>query len=107
MIEIKIPKTISGGGIHLYSVGYRTYLKTDEGGMGCINHRKEQILIDPAYPEADKNVTIWHEAIHKITREYGCRLEDDNIDRLAEGIVAILEKDFGVKFDWSDIKELE
>ncbi len=107
MTEIKIPKTISGGGIHLYKVGYRTYLKTDEGNMGFANHRTQQIGIDPTCSKPNKNATLWHEILHKIDREYSCRIDEDNLDRLSEGITTVLEKDFGLEFDWSDIKELE
>ena len=106
-MEIKIPKTISGGGIHSYRIGYKTNLKVDEGATGFLNHRKQVIAIDPAFPELERGVTFWHEALHKVSGEYSCNLDEDDTDRLAEGIVAILVKDFGIKFDWSDIEELE
>jgi hypothetical protein len=44
--------------------------------------------------------TFWHETIHAISEHMGCDLTEENVDRLAEGLLQVFKQ-----FGWKAIKE--
>lgn len=101
-MKVKVPKQIKIGS-HTYAVMYRYHLGKDEGFRGTIEHRPQEIHIDPINPLSQRNVTLLHECIHLITTVWSVGLDDDAIDRIAEGLGELLYNNFGIELDWSDI----
>jgi len=102
-MKIKIPKQIKIG-IHAYRVEFNSLLWHEEALKGCANHLKQVIQLDPALAESQKCVTFLHETIHVINDNYRCKLDDDEVDRIAQGFAELLQDNFGIEFDWSLIK---
>jgi len=103
-MRIKVSKEIKIGA-HSYKVVYKKHLGKDQGFRGTIEHRQEEIWIDPENPLCQRNCTLLHEAMHLISGVFSIGLEDDAIDRVAEGMAEFLFNNLGIEFDWSDIKE--
>lgn len=102
-MKVKIPKTIQVVG-HTYKVLYKSHLSKDRGIRGRINHRLQEIQIEPENPVSQKNQTMLHEILHFIETTFAMDLSDDDIDRLAEGLYQVLSDSFGIEFDWSNIE---
>jgi len=102
-MKIAIPKKIKIG-IHTYSVEFNSLLWYEESLKGSVNHLKQVIQIDPVIAETQKCVTFLHEVIHVINDNYRCKLDDDEVDRIAEGIAELLKDNFNIDFDWRNIK---
>ena len=99
--RIKVPKRIKIGA-HDYSVGYRQHMKLDDNWRGACNQRTGEILIDPIGGDTI-NRSLLHEVVHLIDFNYECILSEENISRLAHGMVEFLEN-LGIELDWSGIK---
>ncbi len=100
---VKIPKDIRVGA-HRYRVEYNSLLWHEEGLKGCANHLKQFIQIDPVLAPSQKLVTLFHEINHIINNVYSCKLDEDEINKMAEGWADLLMY-LGIEFDWSLIKE--
>ncbi len=92
-------------------VGSRTIRIKYEENM-CQNYHKigqsrldsSEMAVDPSFPAESKYQTLFHEIIHAVSDTYSCDLQEDNVDRLAEGLVGVLRYDFGIELDWKNIK---
>ena len=102
-MKVKVPKQIKIGA-HTYSVCYKQFLGKDMGFRGTIEHRLQEIWIDPDNPESQKAETLIHEVLHLIGSVFSTGLDDSNVDRIAEGFLELLANNLGIEFDWSDIK---
>ena len=102
-MKVKIPSQIKIA-TSSYTVGFREHLKLDDGLVGVAYHRNKAIYIDPALDTSEKAQTLLHEAIHIIDRIYGCKIDEDDTDRLAQGMAELLVNNLGIEFDWSDVK---
>ena len=105
-MKLKLPSVLKFGARH-YNLGYKAHLHVDDGLKGVAYHRRETIGIDPIISKMDKDITLIHEAVHIINRQFSCHLEEDNVDRLGEGFFAFLSDNFDIEFDWSNIKDSE
>lgn len=103
MLSIKVPKELEFG-IYTYGVVYKPNLYLENNRGGEVNHRTLLIEIDPVLSKPDKDVTFFHEAFHIIDRKYNCGLSDENIDRMADGTMDFLQRNFGIEFNWVDIR---
>lgn len=92
---------------HSYRVEYNPLLWYEEGLKGCVNHIREVIQIDPRLSESQKVVTFLHEVNHVISDVFHCKLDDDEIDKIAEGTAELLVDNLDLQFDWSEIKVKE
>lgn len=99
---MKVPQTIR--------VGSRTIAIKYEEGMcqnfqkiGQIRFDQSEMVIDPSMCDESKYQTLFHEIIHAVSDAYSCDISEDNVDRLAEGLVAVLKYDFGIELDWSKV----
>lgn len=72
--------------------------------MGTIERRLQEVWIDPDSPLSQKNETLLHEVLHLISMVFSCSLDEDNIDRIAEGYAELLFNNLGIELDWSDIE---
>jgi len=103
---VKVPKQVQLGG-HTYKIFYKPYLSKDNGIRGRINHRRQEIHIEPENPVSQQNATILHEIIHFIETIYALDLTEEDADRISEGLLQVFSDGFGIEFDWSDIVETE
>ena len=102
-MKVKIPKEIKIGS-HNYRVKYKPFLSKDSGFRGTIEHRLQEIWIDPENPPSQRDATLLHEGLHLISTVFSCSLDDDAIDRVAEGLAEFLFNNLGIEFDWSEIE---
>ncbi len=105
-MKIKIPREIKIG-LYPYSVEAISQLKLNEGCWGVSNHVRRKIKIDSGLPLLERNQTLIHELIHVISESFRCSLDEDNAERLANGMGEFLFDNLGIEFDWSDIPTKE
>ena len=103
-MKVKIPKVARIGAFD-YSVKLVPNLADDFKLLGQSITDKQEIRIEPNTTEGTKLVTFWHEVVHGISDVYGCSLDEENTNRIAQGISAILQKNFNIEFDWSEVEE--
>ena len=98
-MKVKVSKCVAVGS-HKFKVKYTPNLKVDQDWRGCANQRTGLIEIDPCCG-VGKDGVLMHELLHLIVWEYQINISEDDIMRLANGLVAL----FNIEFDWSDIRE--
>ena len=103
-MELKAPQEIRIG-VHKYSVVFNPNLYHDFKQYGTAYHRKCLIEIEPSINNPEKMVTLIHEIIHIIKNQYSCDINEDDIDRLANGFSEFLTNSLGIDFDWSDVPD--
>ena len=101
-MKVKIPSKIRVGAYD-YSVLAIPNLTFDFRLLGQSLADKQVIKVEPDTTSQTKNVTLWHEIIHAISDVYNCELDEKNIDRIAQGIASIIDKDLQIEFDWDEI----
>jgi hypothetical protein len=106
MTKLKIPPVIKIG-THPYKVQLRNNLFFDENKLGSVDHRIQLIEVDPTIAFTVRNQTFFHEVVHIIERVYGLVINEDDVDRLSQGICEVLVNSFNIKFDWTNIKEVK
>lgn len=99
-MKVKVPKTIRIG---VYNYEIKFVDLDDYGLLGQCLTDEGLIKIAPRKPSGVTNVSFLHEVTHAVNDVYRCRIEDDNIDRIAHGIAEFLFNNLGIEFDWSDI----
>ncbi len=103
---IKVPEQIQIGA-HAYKILYKPYLSKDSGERGRINHRKQEIYIEPENPISQQNATLLREIIHLIENVFALNLTDEDTDRISEGLLQVFSDGLGIKLDWSGIGDEE
>lgn len=103
-MKVNVPQKIKIGAYD-YRVVYTPDLVYDYKLLGQSLADKQLIKIEPNTTQQTNDVTLGHEIIHAISEIYNCDLDEKNIDRLAQGWIAVLRDSFGIEFDWSEIKE--
>ena len=98
-MKIRVSKCVQGGS-HKYRVQYTPHLKVEQDWRGCANQRTGLIEIDPCCGVA-MDAVLMHELLHLIVWEYQVDISEDDIMRLANGLLAL----FDIEFDWSDFSE--
>ena len=103
-MKVKVPKKIKIA-THLYDVKYDLHLRHDEACYGQVNHRNQIISIETSVPPSIRNQTLLHEVIHIVDKTYVCRMDEDDLERLSNGLSEFLFDNLGIEFDWSLIRE--
>ncbi|KKN16940.1 hypothetical protein LCGC14_0970980 [marine sediment metagenome] len=103
-MRVKIPREIKIS-IYPYSVKLVPHLKLEEGNWGTTNFVRRTLGIDSDLPLLERNQTLLHEVFHIISASFLCGLDEDNVERLANGIGELLFDNLGIEFDWSGIRE--
>lgn len=102
---IKVRKQYQVGG-HTYSVILNKGLQ-DSGDYGQVNHRTQEIEINPLRPESQKAEALGHELLHIINNVYADgRLSEGDVGALSQGLYQVFQQ-LGVKLDWQDIPFLK
>ena len=102
-MKIKVP-------IKLKIASHEYTIKDDEQALksastvGEARHIYHDILIDFNRVSSEVTQTFLHEYLHCIERFWNVKIDDNDVDRLAEG-VAVLFNNLNIEFDWSDIKD--
>ena len=102
-IKVKVPKVIKIA-THQYRVEFNPLLWHEENLKGCANHLKQKIQVDPVLAPSQRLVTLLHEINHIISDVYRCKLDEDEIDKVAQGYADLLVNNLGIEFDWSLVK---
>ena len=100
---IKIPKIVRIGSC-VHDVSQKRNLKLVEGCWGVTRRVVSTITVDADLPPAHKANTFLHEVMHMIDMEYSCGLDEDNIERIANGLFVLLADNLGIELDWGDIQ---
>ncbi len=100
-MKVKISRKIQIGA-HTYLVKRQANLIVDDNRDALAHHRLGFIGVDSALKGTQRDEAFLHEINEIINRVWGCHLEHDNMDRLAEGHLVFLQQ-LGIEFDWSDI----
>ena len=104
-MKVKIPKEIRLL-THTYKIRSSSKETRANGAMALSRHFHQDIIIDKAtMPRSEYEQAFFHEVLHVIERHFSMNFTDEDIDRLAEGLVAILFDNLGIELDWSAIKE--
>ena len=101
-MKVKVPKKITIGAYD-YKILLLRKLVYDYRLLGQSLPDSQIIKVEYETSQQTKVVTLWHELVHSIGDVYNCGLEEANIDRIAQAIAAMLQKDFNLEFDWSEI----
>jgi len=105
-MRVTVPQKIKIGG-HWVRIFYEPMLMDNHGKMGQARFPECEIAIQERdASESRKTATLIHELVHWLDHTYNnFQLEEAKTDTLAAGIHALLV-DWGIEFDWSDIKSL-
>ncbi len=103
-MKVKIPREVKYL-THKYQVRFDSTALNSMGVSGVTRHIYQDILLDKDHMSKSETDQIFlHEYIHIIERHTGMRLEDNDIERISEGLAELLFSTLGIEFDWSDIK---
>ena len=102
-MRVKIPREIKIA-THSYRVEFNPLLWHEESLKGMANHIKQVIQIDPVLAHSQKTVTLLHEINHVINDTFRCKLDEDEIDKMAQGQAEFLDC-LGIELDWSEIED--
>ncbi len=105
-MRIRLPNKIKIG-VYQYFIKYIPHLHRDFNVYGRVCTNAGLIELDLDMPDIIKYVSLLHELIHAISDCYSLRLSDDDTDRLAQGLAQVFFNNWGIEFDWSDIKDKE
>ena len=99
-VKVKVPKEIQIG-CHVYGVFLKD--KTIPEDDASINYLLQDIRIRNDTPPSRRNVVLLHESLHLMNFVFSCRLEEETIEKLSEGLGQLLFSNMGIELDWSDI----
>ncbi len=102
-MKVKVPNEIRIGA-YKYKVEFNSHLCYDSNWAGSCCHREAKIVVDSLGSRQTLDITLIHEILHMIDKNYSIHIEEDNIDRIACGIMEFLTS-LGIELDWSNIKE--
>lgn len=105
MVKIKVPQRVKIGA-HTYTVKFDTKELLSAGTTGLTKHMTEEIILEGAMPKSQLDQLFLHEVLHMVERYCVVRLEDNEVDSIAEGLAMFLFETLGIELDWSLIKEL-
>jgi len=99
---IKVPRKVKMAS-HTYGIKCDSRQSLSAGTCGLTRHIYQEIIMDPSWPLSQKNQTLLHEVMHLIERFWVVKLDDNDIDRIAEGLAVFLFDNLGIELDWSDV----
>lgn len=107
-MKIKVPKTIKIASYD-YDIKFNTKELLAHGTQGLASHIYKSVTIDNELHPTEMRQVLLHEILHCIERAWTIKIDDADIDRIAEGISMLLfdEKNFNLELDWSDIPEVK
>ena len=103
-MKVIIPKQIKVSAQE-YEIELVTNLENDYDLWGQCLTGRGVLKIEAGTNPAGRTQTFLHEVMHAINDIYTCRVEEDNIDRMAQGLRDVLVDSLGIEFDWGEIKD--
>ena len=103
-MKVKVPQEFKIAS-HTYTIKYDPKQLESTGAMGLCRHLYKEIILSNNLPESEKMENFLHEYLHCVERIWVAKLDDVDVDRIAEGL-CVLFNNLGIEFDWSEIKEL-
>ena len=82
-MKVKVPKKIKIAS-HTYTIRQNSFKTAEHGTVGTATHMRQKIYIDENLPLSAKNQTLLHEVMHLVDRFWVVKLEESDIDRIAE-----------------------
>ncbi len=98
-MKVKVSQCVEVGS-QKFKVKYTPNLKVDQDWRGSADQRTGIIEIDPCCG-VGKDAVLMHELLHPIVWEYQINISEDDIMRLANGLIAL----FDIEFDWADMEK--
>ena len=102
-MKVKIPSSIKLGA-YTYTLSLQENYKLNRGTWATTNHTLSEITIESALSPSERDLTLLHECLHIISEIYRLNLDEDNIERLQNGLGELLFRDLDIKFDWSEVR---
>ena len=106
MLQVKVPRVIKLG-IHRYRIRFDHTMLMVNGNVGEHRVSSGEIALDPHMAQSSMTHVLNHEIMHHINQQYKCGLDEDGIDRIAMGWAEYMERGLGIKYDWSEIREVK
>lgn len=104
-MKVKIPREIELL-THKYQISFNPKEMASTGCAGLTRHLYQKIYLDKTVtPPSELNQILFHEILHVIERQFSIKIDDADIDRLSQGLIAILTDCFGIELSWEDIEE--
>jgi len=103
-MKVVIPRQIKMAS-HTYGIELNRVKCSGAGTIGLCNHLEQKIYIDDISAKSQLDQALLHEIMHMIERFFVVRIDDNDIDRIAEGLAILLFDNFGIEFDWGLVKD--
>jgi len=104
-MRVKVPQKVQIAAFN-YSIELRKHLMAEKHNSGFFDPIRETLSIDPHLPTTEKNISLIHEVLHLIERAFETKVEEDDTERLAMGLMCFFNN-LGIEFDWADIENAE
>ena len=101
-MKVKIPRKIKML-THPYTIKFDEKVTLSAGTIGLTRHYYQDICLTRELPPSELNQLFLHEVLHTIERHFNIKLEDQDVDRLSEGLCIFLFENLGIEFVWDDI----
>ena len=104
-MKVKIPREIKLL-THTITVKFDPKAVYSAGTCGITKHIYKEIILDNYnLPKSELDQVFLHEYLHVVERHFAVKLDDNDIERISEGLANFLFNNLGIEFDWSDIQE--
>lgn len=104
-MKVKIPREFKIAS-HTYTIKFDSKALISAGGSAAlVRHLYKEILLEKTLPPSELSQSFLHEFIHCIERFWVIKIDDADVDRLAEGLAVLLFDILGMEFDWSNISK--
>jgi len=99
-MKVTIPRKIKML-THTYDIVFDNRELAASSCIGLTRFLHQKIILSKGVePDSELNQIFLHEILHTIERHFGMKLDDMDIDRLAEGLAVFLFDNLGIEFDW-------
>lgn len=102
-MKVKVPREIKIA-THTYRIAFDPHMRHDEACYGQVNHREQVVNIESSVPPSQRDQTLIHEIVHIVDKVYVCRMDEDDLERISNGIAELLFNNLGIEFVWDDIE---
>jgi len=100
-VKVKVPDKIHVGAYE-FDIVQVPDMARDYKFLGQAHVDNEVIRINQDSKYRVKYVTLWHEICHAVCDTLRMDLDEASIDRLGQGLGAILMNDFGIELEWDE-----
>jgi len=102
-MKVKVPPKVKVAS-HSYLIRFDRKVLRSASANGLARHTYQDIIVSDDVAMSERNQILLHELLHLVERFWGVKLDDIDIDRIAEGLAVILFDNLGIELDWSLIE---